>query len=46
MTGKRCLFATLVSAVLTAMPAMSADVQYWPNGETASAPYVWTNAAN
>lgn len=42
----KCMLTTLVSAVLTAMPAMSADVQYWPNGETSSAPYGWTNAAN
>ena len=24
----------------------AADMQYWPNGATASAPYAWTNAAN
>ena len=37
------LFVAAMAAVLS---SNAADMQYWPNGATASAPYAWTNAAN
>ena len=38
--------AIIVTATLTSLAAVSDDIQYWPNGETGSAPYFWMEKSN
>lgn len=44
----RALMCWIGAAAVFSLPVcvVADDIQYWPNGDTAAAPYYWTTAAN